>query len=203
MNDNIYIYPTDTVWGIGASIYSEVGNQSVRKIKNKDSNDPLSVLFENKVMLMDYINFPAIIKSENLFKLFNFEISLLLPILWIKKEIPKWVLCDSKYVSIRIVKNNSILKIMKDTNSPITSTSLNFSNEKPITEFIAAKSFCAEVDQEYNLKLMHKSELNIHDYKAIIVAVAHDEFKQFNIGRSDQQVVYDIKSILQWADGRL
>jgi UDP-N-acetyl-D-glucosamine/UDP-N-acetyl-D-galactosamine dehydrogenase len=60
-----------------------------------------------------------------------------------------------------------------------------------------------EVDQEYNLKLMHKSELNIHDYKAIIVAVAHDEFKQFNIGRSDQQVVYDIKSILQWADGRL
>ncbi|MBT6324370.1 MAG: hypothetical protein HOJ35_00215, partial [Bdellovibrionales bacterium] len=154
MNDNIYIYPTDTVWGIGASIYSEVGNQSVRKIKNKDSNDPLSVLFENKVMLMDYINFPAIIKSENLFKLFNFEISLLLPILWIKKEIPKWVLCDSKYVSIRIVKNNSILKIMKDTNSPITSTSLNFSNEKPITEFIAAKSFCAEVDQEYNLTLL-------------------------------------------------
>jgi len=60
-----------------------------------------------------------------------------------------------------------------------------------------------EADQEYNLKLINKSELNIHDYKAIIVAVAHDEFKQFNIGRSDQQVVYDIKSTLQRADARL
>lgn len=154
MNDNIYIYPTDTVWGIGASIYSELGNQSVRKIKNKDNNAPLSVLFENKVMLMEYINFPSIIKIENLFKLFDFETSLLLPTSWIKKEIPKWVLCDSKYVSIRIVKNNSVLKIIKDTRSPITSTSLNFSSEKPITNLLAANLFCSQIDQKYKLILL-------------------------------------------------
>ena len=151
MNVNIYIYPTDTVWGIGASIYSESGNNSLREIKNKECNAPLSLLFAGKVMLMDYINFPATINLENLFKLFDFEISLLLPVSWIKKDVPKWVLCDSKYISIRFVENESILKIIKETRSPITSTSLNFSNEKPITDLLSVKSFCTKVGRKYKL----------------------------------------------------
>ncbi len=32
-SNDVYIYPTDTVWGIGASIFSEEGTRLVRKIK--------------------------------------------------------------------------------------------------------------------------------------------------------------------------
>lgn len=57
-----------------------------------------------------------------------------------------------------------------------------------------------EVEHEYNLKLI--KELNIAKYEAIVLAVAHNEFKQLKL-KTDENIVFDIKSILDEADGRL
>ena len=62
-----------------------------------------------------------------------------------------------------------------------------------------------EVEKEYSINLSN----NIHNknYKAIILAVAHDEFLNidFNSIRSNNTVVFDVKSILpiEYIDGRL
>jgi UDP-N-acetyl-D-galactosamine dehydrogenase len=58
----------------------------------------------------------------------------------------------------------------------------------------------AEVKHEYNLDL--KNDINYDDYDAIVLAVAHDKFKIIKLDNEDQ-VVYDIKSILDKSDGRL
>ncbi|MCG3714158.1 Vi polysaccharide biosynthesis UDP-N-acetylglucosamine C-6 dehydrogenase TviB [Arcobacter lacus] len=57
-----------------------------------------------------------------------------------------------------------------------------------------------EVEHEYNLKLT--KELNIAKYEAIVLAVAHNEFKQLKL-KTDENIVFDIKSILDETDGRL
>lgn len=57
-----------------------------------------------------------------------------------------------------------------------------------------------EVEHEYNLKLI--KELNIAKYESIVLAVAHNEFKQLKLKTKDN-VVFDIKSILDETDGRL
>ncbi|MCT7590697.1 Vi polysaccharide biosynthesis UDP-N-acetylglucosamine C-6 dehydrogenase TviB [Aliarcobacter butzleri] len=57
-----------------------------------------------------------------------------------------------------------------------------------------------EVEHEYNLKLI--KELNIAKYEAIVLAVAHNEFKELKL-KTDNNVVFDIKSILDQTDGRL
>ncbi|MEA2017432.1 MAG: nucleotide sugar dehydrogenase [Campylobacterota bacterium] len=57
-----------------------------------------------------------------------------------------------------------------------------------------------EVQREYNLDL--KENPNRDNYEAVVLAVAHDEYKNINIG-NDNQVVFDIKSIVDNADGRL
>ena len=57
-----------------------------------------------------------------------------------------------------------------------------------------------EVEHEYNLKL--SEELDISRYEAIVLAVAHNEFKQLKLKTSDN-VVFDIKSILDETDGKL
>ncbi|WP_157351555.1 Vi polysaccharide biosynthesis UDP-N-acetylglucosamine C-6 dehydrogenase TviB [Aliarcobacter butzleri] len=57
-----------------------------------------------------------------------------------------------------------------------------------------------EVEHEYNLKLI--KELNIAKYEAIVLAVAHNEFKQLKL-KTDENIVFDIKSILNETDGRL
>ena len=62
-----------------------------------------------------------------------------------------------------------------------------------------------EVKREYNLDLIENEELEIEDYNAIVLAVAHNEFKTLEIKTDETKVVYDIKSILDLnsVDGRL
>jgi UDP-N-acetyl-D-galactosamine dehydrogenase len=62
-----------------------------------------------------------------------------------------------------------------------------------------------EVKREYNLELIDNEELRIENYDAVVLAVAHNEFKTLDIKTDDKKVVYDIKSILdkENVDGRL
>jgi UDP-N-acetyl-D-glucosamine/UDP-N-acetyl-D-galactosamine dehydrogenase len=57
-----------------------------------------------------------------------------------------------------------------------------------------------EVRKTYNLELIYN--LNYQDYNAIVLAVAHDKYKTIKLN-NDSQVVFDIKSILEFYDGRL
>ncbi len=57
-----------------------------------------------------------------------------------------------------------------------------------------------EVKHEYNLEL--KKDLNYEDYEAIVLALSHDKYKLIKLNNKNQ-VVFDIKSILDKADGRL
>jgi UDP-N-acetyl-D-galactosamine dehydrogenase len=57
-----------------------------------------------------------------------------------------------------------------------------------------------EVKHEYNLELTNKADYQ--DYNVIILAVAHDQYKTIKI-HNDYQVVFDIKSFLEYSDGRL
>jgi UDP-N-acetyl-D-galactosamine dehydrogenase len=62
----------------------------------------------------------------------------------------------------------------------------------------------AEVRQEYNLDICDVLP-NLRDYSAVILAVAHNEFKKLKLSKSDKQVVFDVKGILlkELVDGRL
>ncbi|MMZ68198.1 UDP-glucose/GDP-mannose dehydrogenase family, UDP binding domain [compost metagenome] len=61
-----------------------------------------------------------------------------------------------------------------------------------------------EVQREYNLTLLEREEpLQTQAYDAVVLAVAHDVFREYEIKPSESQVVYDIKSVLEKSDGRL
>ncbi len=57
-----------------------------------------------------------------------------------------------------------------------------------------------EVQREYSLEL--KADANVDDYDAVVLAVAHNKYKNIKLD-NENQVVFDIKSILEQADGRL
>lgn len=56
----------------------------------------------------------------------------------------------------------------------------------------------AEVVREYGITPLKSYELK--DYDCVVIAVAHDEFKNINL---DGCLVYDIKNVYKKADGRL
>jgi len=57
-----------------------------------------------------------------------------------------------------------------------------------------------EVQSEYGLKLCNN--VNYNEYETIILAVAHKHYKVLEFS-NENQVVYDIKSVLKISDGRL
>ena len=60
-----------------------------------------------------------------------------------------------------------------------------------------------EVKKEYGIDLIENIDLD--NYQAVILAVAHNKFKQLNLSSNKQQVLFDIKSIVDKCDvdGRL
>jgi UDP-N-acetyl-D-galactosamine dehydrogenase len=63
-----------------------------------------------------------------------------------------------------------------------------------------------DVQREFKINLFNDLNLiNLNEYQSIILAVAHDDFKTLKISKSDKQVIYDVKGVLEKenVDGRL
>lgn len=61
-----------------------------------------------------------------------------------------------------------------------------------------------EVQAEYGLTLVEEEVLSkLDQYAAIVLAVAHDTFNTLDLKCNEQQVIYDIKSVLPESDGSL
>lgn len=64
----------------------------------------------------------------------------------------------------------------------------------------------AEVEHEYGIHIVNGGRTpNLEDYSAVILAVAHKEFRDWKIAKSSNQVVFDVKAILnkELVDARL
>ncbi len=63
-----------------------------------------------------------------------------------------------------------------------------------------------DVKREYGISLVEQSALNISNYNAIVLAVAHDIFKEFDVILQQENkgmLIYDIKNFFSKSDGRL
>ncbi len=122
-NDGVIIYPTDTVYGIGANATKEKTVKKVFNVKNRIREKPISILVSNKEMIKDYAVINDLI--EDLID--NFlpgPITLLVP----KKNLPNNLTAGKKKVGIRMIENQ-INKVINKFGKPITSTSANISGK--------------------------------------------------------------------------
>lgn len=140
MNE-IYIYPTDTVWGIGGNIFSKKAYKKINTIKRVQEAKPLSILFASIDDLFVYFDLKKLPDVDWLRKFFSFESTLAIPKKWSLKEIPSWITQKSPYVAIRCLEFDIIREIIKEVGDPITSTSLNLTGLPPIVDKEKALSF--------------------------------------------------------------
>jgi UDP-N-acetyl-D-galactosamine dehydrogenase len=87
------------------------------------------------------------------------------------------------------IRNSRVIDVIRELQE--------FGCDVEVSDYWADKE---EVKREYNLDL--KNDINYDDYEAVVLAVAHDKFKEIKLD-NDSQVVFDIKSILDDSDGRL
>lgn len=119
-NGELIVYPTDTLYGVGADVFNKHAVEKVFKIKHRPLSLPLSIAVSDFNELEDicFINETAMILAE------KFLPGKLTMVLKKKKNIPNIVTSGFDKVAVRIPCNNIALKLLSSF-GPITCTSAN------------------------------------------------------------------------------
>jgi len=124
-NGGVIIYPTDTLYGLGADIFNREAVERIFRIKGRDFKKPLSIMVSSlkQIKNLAWVNQ----KQEKLIKT-------ILPgpftvLLKKKKKISYNITAGSEKVGLRIPASKICRQLSKDM--PITTTSANVSGFQP------------------------------------------------------------------------
>ena len=142
------IYPTDTVWGLGASVYSREENEMVRLLKGNELDKPLSVLFYDLDHLRDFLTLPPAWDDDDKLKaFFEWEGTLALPRNTLKSDWGDWIYAKSVFATVRCLP----LDFLRWEGVPFSTTSLNYQGEEPATTLADARAFAQTLDVPHRL----------------------------------------------------
>ncbi|OYT35904.1 threonylcarbamoyl-AMP synthase [Candidatus Pacearchaeota archaeon ex4484_71] len=141
LKEEIFIYPTDTIYGIGCNALNKELVKKIREIKNRD-NKPFSVIAPSKEWILN--NFD--VEEELIGKYLPGPYTLLL-----KKKDQNFLseVSNNEMVGVRI-PDCKFTKILQKLEIPIVTTSVNLSGEKPANKI-------GEIDE----KILNKVKLII------------------------------------------
>lgn len=195
MNENIYIYPTDTVWGIGCNIYSEKGLIDIAKIKKTDVNKPLSILFSDLAELVEYFDFRNELDEKKMTKLMNLETTLLLPKKKLTKTLDSFIVKNSEYLSIRLLSTQFFKTLRTEIGAPFYTTSLNISGEIPVLDFKDAVKFQSQNCPSAIIKVNPNNEALSGTSSTIIKYELDNSFAVVRVGKNTSEILFYLESL--------
>lgn len=128
-NNDVIIFPTDTVYGIGARIKDTLALEKIYEIKKRPKDKRLAVLCSSleDIESIAYLNDDAV-------KLINHYMpGALTIILKSKEEVRNEFIHET--VGVRIPNHDLALRILKE-NGPMATSSVNTSGSAPLNDYI-------------------------------------------------------------------
>ncbi len=129
----LVIFPTETVYGLGANAYNKKAVKKIYSIKKRPVNNPIICHFSNIEEVKKDCHFNKL--EEILAKKFWPGPLTLILKKRNKSKISSSVSNNFKYVGCRIPSNHVALKLLKNLNFPIAAPSANFSERTSVTKF--------------------------------------------------------------------
>lgn len=123
----VVLYPTDTVYGLGANIFDNRAVRRVFDIKQRSLLKPLSILVSN----VDSIDLVAKVSLSQKEVIHNYLPGPYTFILQKRTIVPRVVTSGSKYVGVRVPNNELACRLARIF--PITTTSANLSDEEVLS----------------------------------------------------------------------
>jgi L-threonylcarbamoyladenylate synthase len=138
----IFIYPTDTIYGIGGNPFDENVAKRIAAVKGRDEKKQFIWLISDFENLMNYVDIVYENHLDFLQKIWPGQLSVILNLNDRTKKIIK-----QNTISVRIPGNDFCLKLLKEITQPLISTSVNRSSEMPLTEIKnIIENFSEDVD---------------------------------------------------------
>ncbi len=127
------IFPTDTIYGIGAVLSDIKAQESVFQIKKRNRNSPFPILVSDIEMATEIANLNNISDSckKLIYPSWQNQTTFILNA---KNTLNNIYKKDDK-VAIRLSSSKQLSEIIRTVGEPITATSVNISGEKEINSF--------------------------------------------------------------------
>ena len=123
----VIVYPTDTLYGLGADALSDAAVAKVYAIKGRDEGKPMHAIFANMVMVEEY----AEVNDAALKLAAKFLPGALTLILGKKREVDSGIARGMDTIGVRIPHNEFCVELAKIFGKPYTATSANIAGEPP------------------------------------------------------------------------
>lgn len=138
----VVVYPTDTVYGLGANACDWYAVEQIFKIKKRPFSKPLPVIARNMKWVVELAFVPPKLEKV-LSEIWPGAITVILP----KKEIiPSIVTAKKKNVGVRIPDCALTDKLLGGFGYPLTATSANLSGEEATSDIkLIIEMFCNEI----------------------------------------------------------
>ncbi len=122
----VFVYPTDTVYGLGCAITSETAVGRVFKLKGRARGKPLSVAFGDLEQLLSYAD-AGRSREERLKKDLPGPHTFILK----NKRVPKYVTGALETVGVRIPAHGPLRELIREAGEPVVTTSANLAGGEP------------------------------------------------------------------------
>jgi len=130
-NGGIIIYPTETLYGLGALALDEESVNNIFSIKGRIHGNPIPILVRDKEMLSEYV----VVTDEANRLIEKFLPGPLTLVLKEKKNLPHFISAGTGNIAIRISRHAFVRRLFDFLSKPITSTSANISGRENLLSF--------------------------------------------------------------------
>ncbi len=125
LNGGIFLYPTDTIWGLGCLATNEQAIEKIRMAKERVPEKSFIILVESMERLKNYVD-----KISPKQKDFLLQSERPTTVIFQKvKNLPSALLAKDGSLGIRMVRMDFCEKLISQINGPLVSTSANISGE--------------------------------------------------------------------------
>lgn len=162
-NEGVIVYPTDTIWSIGCSIFCKSALERIHKLKGRSHKDPFVLLCSNLEMLKKYVNriHPRV---ETLLTYHERPLTIVYPE---ARNLPQHAIAANGSVAIRITTEPFSRTIIELLGCPIVSTSASFSDGIFPSSF---EDIGTEILQEADYVCYHNRHLKSNKEPSIIAS---------------------------------
>jgi len=134
LEGEIFIYPTDTIYGVGGNPLNNTAVEKINKLKSRTEKKQFILLIGNVETLLNYVELEDKLKLDFLNKIWPAPVSVILKLN--NKTSRK---LNAKTAAFRIPENIFCQNLLNQLKAPLISTSVNRSNKKPLINHIKIK----------------------------------------------------------------
>ncbi len=142
LEGTVFIYPTDTIYGFGANPFNEDAVKRIDTIKGRRDSKPYILLIDGIDTLVKYVDIKSEKHLDFLLAIWPNPVSVILNLNGKTRSILR-----QNTAAFRIPNHRFCLKFLQQIKMPLISTSVNRSDQEPLTEISMIKDkFSSEVE---------------------------------------------------------